>query len=99
MTGADVRRLRADLALTAKQFSEILGVHPSTVHRWEVARNDGRNLRIEPLQLRLLQLLGQEHAKRSADERAALTALLDYELGMGGGLRAIHALLRVVFAA
>jgi transcriptional regulator with XRE-family HTH domain len=97
MTGNDVRALRARLKLTAKQLSDLLGVHPSTVHRWEVARNETRNLKIEPLQMRLLMLLAQEYDQRTEADQTALTAMLTHELAVGGGLRAIYALLRAAF--
>lgn len=98
MTGAEVRALRTRLGLTARQLSELLGVHPSTVHRWEMARNNERSLKIEPLQLRLVMVLSQEYDKRTDEDRAALSSTLGHELAVGGGLRAIYALLRVAFA-
>lgn len=38
MTPADVRALRERLGLTPAQFARLLGVHPSTVSRWESGR-------------------------------------------------------------
>ncbi len=35
--GRQVRALRGALGLEAAQFAGVLGVHPSTVHRWEAA--------------------------------------------------------------
>jgi hypothetical protein len=37
MPGQDVRTIREALGLTVPKLSTVLGVHPSTIHRWEAS--------------------------------------------------------------
>ena len=37
MAGSDVRVIRTSLGVTVQTFAMVLGVHPSTIHRWESA--------------------------------------------------------------
>jgi transcriptional regulator with XRE-family HTH domain len=37
LPGQDVSRVREALGLSVAEFSTVLGVHPSSVHRWEAA--------------------------------------------------------------
>lgn len=53
MTGADVKRIRADLGLTCVQLASVLGVHPSTVFRWEAS---SAALALDPSSTRLLSI-------------------------------------------
>ena len=39
ISGEEVVRIRQALGLSVSHFATILGVHPSTVHRWENAGN------------------------------------------------------------
>lgn len=52
MTGSEIRNLRTTLGLSPNHLAELLGVHLTTVYRWEKA-ND-LQVRLEPLQHRLL---------------------------------------------
>jgi len=46
MTGTQVRELRAALSLDPTHFAQLLGVHPSTLYRWEAAGDV--SVRVEP---------------------------------------------------
>lgn len=95
MTGAFVRALRAELSWTGQQFADLLGVHGSTVYRWEKAEYE--EIKIEPLQAALVTLLDAELRRGDWTDRHALkTALID-GLRMGGTLRALYALLDAMY--
>jgi len=57
MTGGAVRQLRMLLGLNPAHFAQLIGVHPSTLYRWEAA-GDGA-LKIEPFQLQILAVMGR----------------------------------------
>ena len=46
MTPDDLRSLRARLDLTQQQLADLLGVHQTTVARWETGRGLGRDVQI-----------------------------------------------------
>lgn len=52
MTGNEVRTLRTQLGLSPQHLAALLGVHLTTVYRWE--STEGQELRLEPLQHSLL---------------------------------------------
>ena len=96
MTGNRVRQLREDLGMTPGQFASLIGVHPSTLYRWEAA-HEGQ-LRMDPMQLQLMTLLEREVAKRkSAEARSELGSAIVTALLVGGGMFALFKLLEAVF--
>lgn len=60
MTGAEVQQLRSTLGLKPQELAGLVGVHLTTVYRWEGHGNEA--LRLEPLQHALLLRL-QEQAR------------------------------------
>lgn len=66
MTGYEVQLLRTSMGLTPQHLASLLGVHLTTVYRWEGQR--GAALRLEPLQHSLLlQLQKQATARQPMD--------------------------------
>lgn len=66
MNGSDVRQLRITLGLTPQHLAELLGVHLTTVYRWE--KTERVELRLEPLQHRLLMEMQQQIQRRQPKE-------------------------------
>lgn len=62
MTGLEVTALKNSLGLTTQHLASLVGVHPTTVYRWESQGH--AELRLEPLQHGLLVRL-----QRQADLR------------------------------
>lgn len=95
MTGDDVRRIRVSLGLEPARFAQLLGVHPSTLYRWEQA--EASTVRVEPLQLQLLTALDQRVSVRSPQETTDLGEAIVTGLLVGGSLFALYKLLEAVF--
>lgn len=85
MTGTEIRALRANFALSAKQFAQTLGVHVLTVRRWE--RAGPAKVRIDPLQVALLTLAHDQPAQRQLGKEIA------HGLDVGGGMLGLYYLL------
>lgn len=94
MTGPEVRRVRSDFGLDPQLFAKLLGVHPSTLYRWE---QSAAALRVEPFQRQLLALLRHELDERAPPDRERLAADVTTALLFGGGLRGLFVLLRAAF--
>ena len=95
MTGDDVVKIRAGLGWNGSQFASLLGVHASTVYRWEEVK--GAELKIEPLQRQLLSVLRGELKRRGAGS-ARLAEQMHDALAVGGSLRALYVLLKSVYS-
>lgn len=95
MTGHEVASLRRGLGLDPMQFALMLGIHPSSVYRWESAGN--REVRVDPLQSNVLLLLQQELAKRKGKAQKELGEQILQALVVGSGLFALFKLLEAVF--
>ncbi len=96
MTGADVQAIRALLGADPTRFSQLLGVHPTTLYRWEARLGDVA--KIEPFQLQILTVLKQQlEARRTSEERARFAEAVLTGLLVGGGLFALFKLLQVAF--
>ena len=95
--GADVREIRTALRLTVSQFAAVLGVHPSSVHRWEAA--DTGSAEIEGIAWTVLTALRKRVLAERSGRRAAAKQgeLITNELALGGALAALLVLL--LFAA
>lgn len=98
MTGGDVRGMREALGWTGTEFGQLLGVHASTVFRWESA--DHEITTMQPLQSQLLVALRKalESNPPPYARREFQGAMLD-ALAMGGTLRALHALLTTAYGS
>lgn len=95
-TGTQVRHLREDIGLNGQQFAKILGVHPTSLYRWEGAVD--RKVNVAPRQLQLLVVLEKEMRKRKSTEareefaQSIITGLL-----LRGDLFALFKILKTVF--
>ena len=90
MTGPEVRQLREGLGLEIFAFATTLGVHVSTLYRWE--QTPGA-LRIDPLQAEILAKLQRKlHGQRAEKNRAIGDAIVKGLL-LGGALVGLAALL------
>jgi len=61
MTGNEIRSLRTSLGLSAQRFAELIGVHFTSVYRWESVGPNKVNL--EPLQTALIYRLHEKALK------------------------------------
>jgi transcriptional regulator with XRE-family HTH domain len=90
MDGQEIRRLREALGLEAFAFATSLGVHPSTLYRWEQAKGQ---VKMDPLQSQILErlaaTLAKDQAKRAKEAGEAILA----GLLAGGALLGLAALL------
>jgi len=88
MTGLEVVQLRTRLGINTQQLASLLGVHPTTVYRWENQMD--QTLRLEQLQHGLLLRL-QERAR--TQEPKSLGQQLVEGLVVGGTLVGLALLL------
>lgn len=93
MAGRDVRAIREALRLPVSQFSTVLGVHPSSVHRWEAADRD--LVPIEGVAWPVLTALRQRVDEDPGARRRAAQAGRDVAAALitGGVIVALTALL------
>jgi hypothetical protein len=88
MTGTEVQRIRQGLELTTRGLADLVGVHSSSVHRWELRGES--EVKLERFPLQLLELarfaLKQRGAKKFVKE-------LRFAFVTGGGLFALYRLL------
>ena len=92
ITGEEVRTIRTALGLSVADFATVLSVHPSSVHRWEAARQSSAP--IEGVARPLLTALGprvfaNEQAKRDAAEAGKQVAAALITAGLLGALIAL----------
>lgn len=90
MTGSAVKALRTRLGLEPFAFAAVLGVHVSSVYRWETAESP----HIDPLQREIL--LGLAERKISKAEGADLGKAVRDALVAGGNLRGLAVLLNYI---
>lgn len=97
ISGADVAKLRQKLGFEVVHFATLLGIHSSTVYRWE--KQDKNAIRPEPLQLHLLVAIGFTiaHFDRPPEDGAAFRRNLLRNLLVGGTLAGMHCLLSWFF--
>lgn len=91
MTGSEVRRLREGLGLDVFAFAKTLGVHGSTLYRWEQTKGP---LKIDPLQGEILDKLAQRARDQGPDQKKALGDAIVKGLIVGGALLGLVALLK-----
>lgn len=73
MTGADLKRLRARLGLDHYVLSKALGVHPSTLYRWELGSS---SLGADPLHVDILAQFMKWVRKTSKRDRETFVSHL-----------------------
>ena len=79
------------------RFAQLLGVHATTVYRWELAA--GQAIRIEPLQLQLLSVLQQQlHERQRTAARNELAETITKGLLVGGTMLGLFKLLDAAFS-
>lgn len=88
MTGYQVRRIRETIGVDPFAWAALLGVHVSTVYRWEKSDHD---IRIDPLQLALLEKIRMSIRRHPAIKLAIVNGLV-----AGGTLRALRDVLEIV---
>lgn len=88
MYGDDVKRIRADYGLSALELAQLLGVHPSTVYRWEGC--EWEDAKIDGAALRLLQVIEDAWPTVPPGQVSA-------DIRVGGGLYAMYRILGVFF--
>jgi len=87
VTGIDVKAVREALDLDAYVFGKVLGVHMSTVFRWE---SHTKSWSGNPLHQTILEALKRWCKTAGADERGLLGARLrGYAHNTLGGLRTL----------
>jgi len=97
LTGTHVRTIRGALGLTIAQLANVLGVHPSSVQRWELA--GGQPIKVEGVPLTVLNALRIRvlHEAKGRQLAAATGQQVSTKLATGGVLLALAVLL--LFAA
>jgi transcriptional regulator with XRE-family HTH domain len=90
MTGPGIKALREALGLDPYVFAKLLGVHVSTLYRWEQSRNE---VRIDPLQAEILERLRVTLAQKKRAEQKKLGDDILKALLVGGALVGLAALL------
>ena len=84
MTGSEIRQTRVALGLSASRFATVLGVHPSTVHRWESAGQAA--VTVEGIPLSVLLALQHRVAHTPHQEASDLGKRVAEALLVGGAL-------------
>lgn len=93
MNGPSIRSLREGLGLNVHGFAEILGVHVSTLYRWEASRG---NVAMDPLQGRILDQLAVKLQAKQIEERRQLGEQIKRLLLVGGALVALGFLIKAI---
>jgi transcriptional regulator with XRE-family HTH domain len=94
MTGSQLRRLRESLGMNAFAFAEVLGVHVSSLYRWEASQN--QQLRMDPLQAQIVEQLGARLRQQSAQQRKDTGEQIVKALLAGGALVALAFMLNEI---
>ena len=92
MTGAWIRELRLRTGCEPQEFAALLGVHSSTLYRWEKAGDN--SVRVEPFQHQVLVTLDRQMGRPGAE---ALCREMRDDVRISG-LLGLYRLLRAVFA-
>lgn len=88
--GEEISDIRSSFGLSATQFAQVLGVHPSTVHRWESA--GPQSVPVDGVAANLLIALRQRPLL-SDREGAQVGDRIAQALIVGGALVALAALI------
>jgi transcriptional regulator with XRE-family HTH domain len=95
VTGTQVRELRLALKMEPAYFAQLLGVHPSTLYRWEAATSAG--IRVEPFQQQILAVLQRELGLKTQQAEDLGEAILKGLL-VGGAMLGLFKLLEAAFS-
>lgn len=90
MTGPEIRRLRRGIELEPFAFAKVLGVHPSTLYRWEQTAGQ---VRMDPLQREILDKLAERLRAAPKSEKRELGDAVLKALLAGGVLLGLGALI------
>lgn len=91
MTGSDIASAREALGLNPFAFAAVLGVHVSSVYRWEKA---GKNPRVDPLQREIITGIHTHRSSSTAQLKAGKKVRSALE--SGGSLAGLHTLLQFI---
>jgi len=86
--GLEIAAIRGALGLSAAQFAQVLGVHPSSVHRWEAVGKE--SVTVDGVAANLLVALAQDIKKRR--DAAKVGEAIGQALMIGGTLIALGVL-------
>lgn len=96
MAGSQVRELRAGLRLDPAHFAQLLGVHASTVYRWEAAGDVP--VKVEPFQQQILAVLQSQIAAPRGGGGDDLGDTILKGLLVGGAMFGLFKLLEAAFS-
>lgn len=100
ITGHEIRKVRTAFGWSIEQFARVIGVHPVTLNRWELAKD--KTPQVEGMAYPILlglrkRVLEAEEGQRAATTKArAAGQEIEQLLIMGGVLLALAALLAFV---
>lgn len=83
--GMEIAAIRGALGLSAAQFAQVLGVHPSSVHRWEAS--GGQAVSVDGVAANLLVALALDVKNRR--DAAKVGDAIGQALMIGGTLIAL----------
>lgn len=89
MKGAEIKKVRTSLGMDVIPFSQLLGVSPSTVYRWEAAGSVG--LKVDPLQVQIMAVVNRVGASNR------LGSEIHESLMLGGTMLGMYRLLDKVY--
>ena len=95
MTGTQVRELRVALKMAPVHFAQVLGVHPSTLYRWEAANAAG--IRVEPFQQQILAVLQRQVGLQTRPTEELGESIVKGLL-VGGAMLGLFKLLEAAFS-
>lgn len=103
MTGDDIKNIRIMFGFDITEMSQLLGVHYSTVYRWEYVGSE--SVKIEPMQAKLITTMtlianvGRSPELRQAafEDVKVLGPQIAAQLKTRGSLAGLYTLLRHVF--
>ncbi len=96
MTGSDITTVRKALGLDPFAFAAVLGVHVSTVYRWETAKKSV-SVSVDPLQREILH--GLYDARRHKSSLRDLGLVVRDALISRGNLGGLHAILKFLLSS
>lgn len=96
MKGNDVQSLRSALGLDPTHFAQLLGIHPSTLYRWEAAKDT--EIRVEPFQQQILAVLQRRVGLAPKGEVEDLGDVILKGLLVGGAMFGLYKLLEAAFS-
>ncbi len=96
MNGAQVRELRQSLKMEPTHFAQLVGVHPSTLYRWEAAGEMA--IRVEPFQQQIMAVLKQQTGSPQSKASEGIGDAIVKALLVGGAMFGLYKLLEAAFS-